>query len=701
MGIFHEISKAFYRSSRPQKAPKPQKPSKPQELLPFTPMASWNLPEPPEKDSKAQIEAYQSWVYACATIRAQKLATISLFLNKKQPNGEMQEIEKHEVLDLLYSVNQFCTFYDLIELTSLYLDLAGEAFWWLLRDSSGKIVQIYPYLAPNQMDIATSSTEFIKGYVYNVPGTTQKIPFEIKDIIHFKYANPLNPYRGLSPVKAADLAISSDREASIYNWRFFKNSAVPAGVLMTEKILDDNTYQRIKAQWDSAHKGTNNAFRVAILEAGTKYENMGLGQKELEFLEGRKLNRDEILSMFRVPKSMIGLTEDVNRANAEATIAMFQEHVIMPNMRKLVSYLNEFLLKPNYEEGLFFDFDNPTQGNQEMELAYYQNGLANGWLSPNEIRQWEGLDPIDGGDSVYLPFSLQSYGIAPQKKKRDYLMKYRARTTQEKMYDLIRPAVQKKLKQISPVKKKNEERKILWAYPEKMLIAFHKAKIQKTDAEEKLMRGKLKKEFQRQEEEILRQLNQKSLSDIDFNAEEEQELFVKIFNPIFEEFYKTHGEDALKIIGLEGFEISPKVRQTIKTQVANFADDINKTTADKIKTQLQEGLDEGESIPEMGERIREIFKSATVNRSQIIARTEVSKAVGESSQEAWEQSGVVEKKQWFTALDERVCEICEPLHGEIAALDGTFSGDDLFGDVEAEPAHISCRCSTVPIVESK
>src|SRR3989304_562877 len=108
-----------------------------------------------------------------------------------------------------------------------------------------------------------------------------------------------------------------------YGFGLCEHSAVPAGVLMTEKILDDNTYQRIKAQWDSAHKGTNNAFRVAILEAGTKYENMGLGQKELEFLEGRRLNRDEILSMFRVPKSMIGLTEDVNRANAAATIAMF------------------------------------------------------------------------------------------------------------------------------------------------------------------------------------------------------------------------------------------------------------------------------------------------------------------------------------------------------------------------------------------
>ena len=150
------------------------------DIIPFYPTATYSLPEPPAKDAKAQLEAYTSWVYSCATVRAQKLATINLQLYKKSNAGEPAEIKKNEVLDLLYGINPFCTFYDLIELTGLYMDLAGEAFWWLLRDKKGQIIQIYPYLSPENMEIATSPTKYITGYIYNVPGSGKKIPFEQK-----------------------------------------------------------------------------------------------------------------------------------------------------------------------------------------------------------------------------------------------------------------------------------------------------------------------------------------------------------------------------------------------------------------------------------------------------------------------------------------------------------------------------------------
>lgn len=704
MGIISEFSKSIYQATRPKRLPKQSKLQPKQEIqpdvIPFYPSATYSLPEPASKDAKAQLEAYSSWVYSCATVRAQKLATVNLQLYKKSNSEDPIEVKKHEVLDLLYSINPFCTFYDLIELTGLYLDLAGEAFWWLLRDKKGQIIQIYPYLSPENMEISTSATKYITGYIYNVPGSGQKIPFESKDILHFKYANPLNPYRGLSPVKAAELAIATDKEASIYNWRFFKNSAVPAGTLTTDKMLDDRTYQRIRAQWDAAHKGVNNAFRTAILEAGTKYANMGISQKDLEFLEGKKFHRDEILAMFRVPKSILGITEDVNRANAEATIAMFMEHVIEPNMRKVVIYLNEFLL-PNYSDDIFFDFDNPVKANQEMELAYYQNGIANGWLTPNEIREWEGLDAIEGGDSVRQPFSSPLQLSDKPKNKKKFQIDFKRPTLGEKISSLLEPEIKKKIKKIISKKNiepiKNESTKK--PYDEKFADYIHKNKIAKTDEEEKQMMVKLRKEFDRQKKETLAQLNQKSVSDVDFDEEGEADIFAKIFEPEFEQFWKTHGDDAMRLIGLEFIDMTPLVRKKIKEQAAKFAEDVNETTAKKIKNQLQLGLDEGESIPELSERIKEVFAEATTSRAENISRTEVSKAVGDSSIEAWDQSGIVDKKQWITAKDERVCEICAPLDGEVIELHGKFKGDELFGAVESEPLHCQCRCDTVPIVE--
>lgn len=700
MSIFTDLNEFFYKKNRKTSSTSLKKAKSEQkvDVLPFSPRTSWGLPEPSPLDSQAQIESYHSWVYACVSKRAQELANINLVLLRKKANGEPEEAKKHEVLELLYNVNPFCTFYDLIELTGTYMDLAGEAFWWLVRSPQGKIVQIYPYFSPANMEIATSPKEFIKGYIYNVPGTSQKIPFESKDILHFKYVNPLNPYRGLSPVKAAELSISSDREAAIYNWRFFKNSAVPPGVLKLDKELDDATYERIKAQWDAAHKGTNNAFKVGILEKGISYENIGVGRKEADFLETRKFSREEILTIFKTPKSVLGITEDVNRANAEATIAMFREQVIMPNMKKLVTYLNEFLL-PNYSDDVFFDFDNPVPANQEMELLYYHNGITDGWLTPNEVREWEGLEAIEGGDSTRQPFSSPFQLSLKPKSKRRTMIQFKRTTLGEKILETIKPEVLKKMKKIVSKKTitalKEQPKK---AYDEKFADYIHKNKVAKTNADEKQMITKLRKEFERQQKETLAQLNQKNAGDVDFDEEGEARLFAEIFNPEFEQFWKTHGDDAMRLLGIDEFDITPAVRKKIKAQAANFAADVSKTTAQKIKNHLQLGLDDGESIPELSQRIRDVFKEATTSRAEMIARTEVSKAVGSSSIEAWEQSGVVEKKQWITAKDERVEEICLALDGQVVGLNGTFEGDDMFGEVQSEPAHINCRCDVVPIV---
>jgi len=84
------------------------------------------------------------------------------------------------------------------------------------------------------MNVVPSAENFVEGYIYRVPGSGKEITFDADEIIHFKYPNPLNPYRGLSPVKAAEIAIASDREAAKWNWNFFRNSATPRGVLELE-----------------------------------------------------------------------------------------------------------------------------------------------------------------------------------------------------------------------------------------------------------------------------------------------------------------------------------------------------------------------------------------------------------------------------------------------------------------------------------
>jgi len=90
---------------------------------------------------------------------------------------------------------------------------------------------------------------------------------------------------------------------------------------------------------------------------------------------------------------------------AEAHKAVFIEETIVPKLRKIVSYLNEFLLPDYGDDTLFFDFDDPSPRNVEIALKYYESGIKNGWLAPNEVREEEGYKGFEGGDNLFLPLN--------------------------------------------------------------------------------------------------------------------------------------------------------------------------------------------------------------------------------------------------------------------------------------------------------
>lgn len=175
------------------------KAEKPSPVIPFTPQSAYGLNEPAPLDQDAQIKANRSWVYACVKKRADEVANIKLLLYERKDENDVEEHKTHDVLDLLDQVNSYMTRYDLFEYTSMMWDLAGECFWWKIKDSQGKVISIYPYLMPPNMTVVPSKETFVKGYVYRVPGTAHEITFDADDIIHFKFTNPRNPYRGLSP----------------------------------------------------------------------------------------------------------------------------------------------------------------------------------------------------------------------------------------------------------------------------------------------------------------------------------------------------------------------------------------------------------------------------------------------------------------------------------------------------------------------
>lgn len=407
---------------------------------------------------KEQLAAYVDWVYAATRYIAETCATIDLriLLNhttqKKATLGQkliyqpvklqkslaaqgkktiiekdakgrlvarsvtpLEEIESHPLLDLLDCPNPYMTRIEFFEMTFLHLELAGEAFWAISRDKkNGPPTELWPMM-PNLVSVVADPEKFILGYEYTVNG--QKLPFAPEDVIHHKYSNPNDFRRGMSPVQAAARVIDTDTHMADHNRRIFYNGATVDAVLYTDNKLNDENWKRLNQQWGDKYGGTSNSHKTAILENGLKYAPMAMTNRDLNFLEGMNFNRDQILAIFGVPKSLLGMDESMSRANAEAAEYAFSKNKVRPKMLRLTSRITEDLAI-QFGDDILVSFTDPVPDDKEFVLKEKQASVGStnqiGWRTPNEIRAEDGDTPLDGGDEVFINGNLKPMAYAAQ-----------------------------------------------------------------------------------------------------------------------------------------------------------------------------------------------------------------------------------------------------------------------------------------------
>lgn len=708
---------------------------------------------PPEKKIADYVASNKGWVYSCVKAISQEFANIELTLNRRKTQDKFMTMEKHPVLDLLYNVNPLYTSYLLYEATQAYIELTGECFWWLAGSTKqGYNAKEIWILRPDWVTIEDSKDKLIESYSYGPPGWTDrkiKIPFE--QVIHFKDFNPVNPYRGHGVVKAAAIAIDTDEYAARYNRQFFYNDASPGGVIATENILQDDDYTRIRNEWEDVHKGSENSWKVAILEAGLTWQEVGLKQRDMQFIEGRKASRDEILAMFQVPKPILGVSDDVNRASAREARAVFLENVIEPKMRRFVSFLNEFLLPKYGDKKLFFDFVSPVPADQTVIQKNIELGMQHKFMTKNEARELLGMDQIEGGDELpeeepvnqdpnasvdgsdnpeddqnkptksvkYKPttpkFNVRVRPVNETEEKIEKLQENIGKSAQDLVYLMVSQKTPGKPEGDEP---KDDSREINW-----------KAVMKRTDPRENGFRNKINDLMLQQRDKVLGRLDsgvdKKSVSKVKATVNDISDLdadnsvWLEVVVPQLKAMIEAEGIMQIQqLVQNAVFYMATKeVQNYLKDEGVRFIKAVNDETAELIRSQLIEGVDKGESIAKLRERISKVYEDATGYRSERIARTEVLRASNFATLEAYKQSGVVEAKEWLTAHDERVCPWCGPMDGKRLALGDDYfqEGDVVVGkndkgktvrltiglsNVSVPPLHPNCRCTVIPVVES-
>ena len=653
-------------------------------------------------DFKAMIENYQSWAYACVTRNAFSVAKSDLELYRKvltSEGADYQEILDHPFLDLMKSVNPFFNRFELWVLTVTFLDLTGNAYWWLIKDQLGVPRAIWN-VPSHWMKIVPSKTEFIAGYVMQIPGSPEVVPFDQEDIIHFKYPSPFDLFYGCAPMYAAAYDVDMNREMKAHGVNFLMNSAQPAGVLTTEQTLSDREYERLKTMWNLKHRGSKNSGKLAILEAGLKYEKTGSNLADLQFSETSNGVRDSILSIFGVPASQLGLIADVNRANAEANEYVYQQGTIAPKLRLIEEKLNEKLM-PIYDVNLYCEFESNVPDDKEFRLREQQTHIASGYSSIDDEREEDGKEPYDAPETSapLIPFSVIPAGT-PRPDPLDSGTDAIAQETDPNEKSVA-------YKHVGTMYETKEKRDHKW-----------NTFVRLTSPQEATMTNTMRRFFQSQQRIVNTNLNKlKSLKSLKsypskagvevnilFSMSEENQRLRLISKPLIQRAVITGAKLAYtELTSPIDFDlIEPNLLRVISSRGMEFANTINSGTSTLLEEAIKEGVSAGESISDISKRVNEIYSFSERFRSKRIAQTEVIGAANEGQLASYIANGV-EGKEWLTARDERVRE-SHQIDGQVVDITENFvlnSGELLQqpGDRSASVGEIvNCRCSIAPIV---
>lgn len=349
-------------------------------------------------------------VYSIVSLLSQAAATPKWHLYKSQPVdgrrrysiADMGDDQRTEVVNtapikLLTNPNPFMSRFEFFEASNQHLWLTGE-FYWVLDCDAGFPTSMW-VVRPDRMDPVQDPNSFISGWVYTGPGGEQ-IPLKVSEVIQERLPDPLDPYRGSSPVASIMPNIEQQRYATEYMRNMFINGADPGGIITVPSKLTEREFDEFTDRWRESHQGVARAGRIGILENGAQWVNAIPNNKDMEYSNLRLQNRDEIREAFRMPKSMLGTVEDVNRANAQTSAENFVTWSVLPLLNRRRETLNSKLLAlfGATGQGIEFDYDDPSPVNQEAAVQELLNKSTAAQLLINA-----GLDPTDVLKAVGLP----------------------------------------------------------------------------------------------------------------------------------------------------------------------------------------------------------------------------------------------------------------------------------------------------------
>jgi HK97 family phage portal protein len=600
-----------------------------------------------------------------------------------------------------------------------HLAITGDAYLEKVKDSKGQIIELSG-VHPATMRIVADKHGLIKGYIQRYQGVNVA-QFQPEDISRFQLPSVVNDLYGHSPLESVMQEVNLDIQALRANKAIFDNGFKPSVIVRMKDGVKD-TVERLSALINQRHTGAAHQHGIVAVSGVEDIQPYAQTLKDMEFTALRELTTIKVANAYGVPAIFLNQKGTSKYTTINAEERQFYNGRIKPLQDIVAEIFTEDIIH-SFDPELAFYFNEPDFNDTDAIRKDALLANAAGILDDDEIRE----------TYFFLPKKTPEQLAADDARRQAAQAQFQPADTQ--------PATETPATDTAP---KDEAGTEATQAPAKKSVSkrFTQPQIEALRAERETIHDQLEAGihpsivdyFGKQESRYLDKIATtfKSLSG---NSKQVQKAVIDdLIDPYFSD--SQPDDHSLAIIlytdlspslvagvsaataqinaagqaagGTAGGSTGPDLAISFSmgtTAQSKVVDDyllknaldhakgINDTTKGQLKDALREGIGQGEGIPQLRNRVKDVFSEASTNRANTIARTETAQAFEAANQQAMKESGVVGRQAWLTANDSRVRLSHSLLEGVTVPLGETWPGGIKPG------SEINCRCSSIAIIE--
>lgn len=363
----------------------------------------------------ATIWRTQPQVRTVVSFLARNIAQLGLHTYRRISDVDRERVTEHPLARLLSRPSPYATRYRAVDALVSDLGIFDNAYW--LKVATGEAQPAVLRLDPDRVTPVGDNAFYADGYEFQ--GNRSRRVFPADQVVHFRGYNPTDPRSGSSPIETLRSILAEEWQANLYREQLWRNGARVSGYLRRPTDAPPwsrEARDRFRLQWHNQYTGDGpQTGGTPVLEDGMEFNAASVTPEQAQYLEARKLTREEVAAAYHVPPPLVGILENATYSNIREQHKHLYQDCLGPWLAMIAEEI-ELQLVPDFDDtaGLYVEFNlaEKLRGSFEDQASQLQTAIGAPYMTRNEGRGKLNLPQIDGGDDLVTPLNVLIGGQA-------------------------------------------------------------------------------------------------------------------------------------------------------------------------------------------------------------------------------------------------------------------------------------------------